>query len=82
MADIVEKISFEFDNTGINVASNAIEGLVQKLDDLEKKATTAMGAVDDAIKADEIFTILMGEDVDPRREWIETNAKYVVNLDI
>ena len=51
MADIVEKISFEFDNTGINVASNAIEGLVQKLDDLEKKATTAMGAVDDAIKA-------------------------------
>ena len=51
MADIVEKISFEFDNTGINVASNAIEGLVQKLDDLEAKAKTTMGVVDDAIKA-------------------------------
>ena len=32
--------------------------------------------------ADEIFTLLMGEEVDPRREWIEENAKYVVNLDI
>ncbi len=38
--------------------------------------------LDDALKADEIFTILMGEEVEPRREWIETNAKYVVNLDI
>ena len=36
----------------------------------------------DAELADEIFTLLMGEEVDPRREWIEENAKYVVNLDI
>jgi len=38
--------------------------------------------MDDAVKADEIFTILMGEKVEPRREYIEQNAKRVVNLDI
>ncbi len=38
--------------------------------------------LDDAVKADEIFTILMGEKVEPRKEYIEKNAQYVVNLDI
>ena len=38
--------------------------------------------LEDAIKADEIFTILMGDEIGPRREFIETNAKYVKNLDI
>ena len=38
--------------------------------------------LEDAVKADEIFTILMGEKVEPRKEFIEHNAKYVVNLDI
>ena len=37
--------------------------------------------LDDAVKADETFTILMGEKVEPRKEFIEKNAQYVVNLD-
>jgi DNA gyrase subunit B len=37
--------------------------------------------LEDAVKADEVFTILMGEEVEPRKQWIETNARYVVNLD-
>ncbi|MCH5193281.1 MAG: DNA topoisomerase (ATP-hydrolyzing) subunit B [Oscillospiraceae bacterium] len=38
--------------------------------------------MDDAVRADEIFTILMGDKVMPRREFIEKNAKYVESLDV
>jgi len=45
------------------------------------KRTLRRITLDDAIKADEIFTVLMGEQVEPRKEFIEENAKYAVNLD-
>ena len=38
--------------------------------------------MDDAMKADEIFTLLMGDEIEPRRKFIEANAKYVKNLDV
>ena len=44
--------------------------------------TLVQVTMDDAIKADEIFSILMGDDIAPRREFIEKNAKFVRNLDI
>ena len=37
--------------------------------------------LEDAVRADETFTVLMGEKVEPRKEFIEKNAKYAVNLD-
>ncbi|MCX9074344.1 MAG: DNA topoisomerase IV subunit B, partial [Candidatus Methanoperedens sp.] len=39
-------------------------------------------SLEDAIKADEIFTVLMGDKVEPRREFIEKHAKDVKNLDV
>jgi len=49
--------------------------------DPEKRSLRRI-TLDDAIVADRVFNILMGEEVEPRRDWIEENAKYVVNLDI
>lgn len=46
-----------------------------------EKRTLKQFTMADAVAADEIFTLLMGEKVEPRREFIEQNAKRVVNLD-
>ena len=47
-----------------------------------EKRTLRRITLEDARMADEIFTVLMGEQVEPRQEWIEHNAQYAVNIDI
>jgi DNA gyrase subunit B len=46
------------------------------------KRTLLQVTLDDAVAADRLFTVLMGEDVPSRKAFIEQNAKYVQNLDI
>ena len=45
-------------------------------------STVLQVSLEDAMAADEIFTILMGDQVEPRKEFIEQNAKLVANLDV
>ena len=47
-----------------------------------EKRILLKATIEDAMAADEIFTILMGDKVEPRREFIQQNAKKVSNLDI
>ena len=49
--------------------------------DPEKRSLRRI-TLDDAARADEVFSILMGEQVEPRKEWIERNARYAINIDI
>ena len=85
-----DKISAELrgDNPNTKVVINRFKGLGEM--DYHELWETTMDPerrtlrrieLDDAVQADQTFTVLMGEKVEPRKEFIEKNAKYAVNLD-
>ncbi len=94
--NLVEKFAFDEDERDALIADMGPGCKVQRYKglgemDAEELWETTMDPekrvmlkvkLEDAIAADEIFTILMGDQVEPRREFIERNAKYVTDLDI
>ena len=47
-----------------------------------EKRTLRRITMEDAELADHVFSVLMGEEVEPRKEWIERNAQYAINIDV
>ena len=94
MKDVYCYTDEQLDNTMIEIGKDNVsiqrykglgemnpEQLWETTMDPEKRVFVKV-TMDDAEKADEIFSILMGDEIEPRRKFIEENAKYVQNLDI